>query len=67
MTADHETGGMSIHDPPVHSGTVVETRFSTDDHTMEMVPIFAFGPGAAAFGGLHDNTFIGITLIEYVK
>ncbi len=67
MTADHETGGMALHDTPEHSSMTVSPRFTTDGHTMEMVPIFAFGPGAGPFGGICDNTFIGSTLIEYVK
>jgi alkaline phosphatase len=67
MTADHETGGVSLHETPIDSSTVVKPEFSTDDHTMEMVPIFVFGPGAAAFGGIHDNTFIGAALIEFVR
>ena len=66
MTADHETGGFALHDSTTHSSRMVDPVFSTDEHTMEMVPIFAFGPGAEAFGGIHDNTFIGVTLIEYL-
>ena len=46
---------------------MVEPVFTSDDHTMEMVPIFAFGPGAEVFGGIHDNTFIGAALIDFVK
>jgi len=45
----------------------VDPAFTSGDHTMEMVPLFAYGPGAEAFGGIHDNTFIGVTLIEYLK
>jgi alkaline phosphatase len=67
MTADHETGGVSLHETPMDSSTVVKPEFSTDNHTMEMVPIFVFGPGAETFGGIHDNTFIGLTLIKYVR
>ena len=67
MTSDHETGGFALHESPGHSGRMVEPAFTSDDHTMEMVPILAYGPGAGAFGGIHDNTFIGATLIEYVK
>ncbi len=67
MTSDHETGGLALHATPIDSSCVVKPEFTSDDHTMEMVPIFAFGPGSAAFGGIHDNTFIGATLIDYVK
>ena len=67
MTSDHETGGMSLHDAGPHSSRAGKAEFTSDDHTMEMVPLFAFGPGAGTFGGIHDNIFIGLTLIEYVR
>lgn len=67
MTADHETGGMSLQGSYESSSVEIRPEFSSGDHTMEMVPIFAFGPGSEVFGGLHDNTFIGITLIDYVR
>lgn len=54
VTADHETGGMSIP-PPSRMGHLVEA-FSTNSHTATMVPLLAWGPGAAAFGGIMDNT-----------
>ena len=66
MTSDHETGGFALYESPMDSSRV-ETAFTSDDHTVEMVPIFAYGPGAEAFGGIHDNTFVGATLIEYLK
>lgn len=66
MTADHETGGMALHEIQKDSSMTVLPQFTTDEHTMEMVPIFAFGPGAELFGGIHDNTFIGNTLIGFV-
>jgi len=67
MTSDHETGGLALLANPAYSSSTVLYEFATTDHTMAMVPIFAYGPGAEVFGGIHDNTFIGITLIEYVK
>lgn len=67
MTSDHETGGFALHESSKHSGRKVDPAFTSDDHTMEMVPLFAYGPGAEAFGGIHDNTFIGVTLIDYLK
>jgi alkaline phosphatase len=67
MTSDHETGGMSLNEPPLHSSMAVKPAFTSGDHTMEMVPIFAYGPGSGLFGGIHDNTFIGTTLISFVK
>jgi alkaline phosphatase len=67
MTSDHETGGMSVNGAGGYSSNGARAAFTTGDHTMELVPLTAFGPGAEPFGGIHDNTFIGIKLIEYVK
>ena len=67
VTADHETGGMSILDGSLADKTVTKTEFESQGHTAEMVPLFAYGPGAEALGGFKDNTDIGKQLIEYVK
>jgi len=67
VTADHETGGLALLEAEGRSDTDVEPRFTTANHTMAMVPLLAFGPGAEAFGGIHDNTFLGITMIGYVR
>jgi len=55
VTADHETGGLSITGGDVADNTV-SGSFSTNGHTAEMVPVFAFGPGAGAFAGVQQNT-----------
>jgi alkaline phosphatase len=55
VTADHETGGLSITGGDVEDRTVLGS-FSTKGHTAEMVPVFAFGPGAGAFAGVQQNT-----------
>lgn len=57
VTADHETGGYSINGGNQKKGEV-EGKFTTDYHTATMVPIFAYGPGAASFTGIMDNTEI---------
>jgi alkaline phosphatase len=67
VTADHETGAMSLLDGSIADKTVSKIEFESHGHSGEMVPLFAFGPGAAVFGGIKDNTFIGKTLIEYVR
>lgn len=54
VTADHETGGL--HLTGGGSASDVKLAWSTDDHTADPVPIFAFGPGAEAFAGVLDNT-----------
>lgn len=57
VTADHETGGLSLTDwdkarnqPAMH--------FSTGHHTGIPVPVFAYGPGAEMFSGAYQNTAI---------
>jgi alkaline phosphatase len=55
VTADHETGGLSITGGAVEDSTVTGS-FSTNGHTAVMVPVFAFGPGAGAFSGVQQNT-----------
>lgn len=57
ITADHETGGLSIPGGELKS-TKSEGKFSTPDHTAIPVPLYAFGPGAGQFFGLIDNTDI---------
>jgi alkaline phosphatase len=56
VTADHETGGMSITGPDKDSAEKFKVVFSTTGHTAVNVPIFAFGPGAGIFSGVMDNT-----------
>lgn len=56
VTADHETGGMSIEQGSTMDSLVI--KFSTGYHTAAMVPLFAYGPGAQQFSGILDNTDI---------
>ena len=57
ITADHETGGVTIIDGDIQSHKV-KLNFSTKGHTAVMVPVYAFGPGADKFIGIYDNTDI---------
>lgn len=57
VTADHETGGLTLPAGNLENGTL-EARFSTDDHTGCMVPVFAYGPGAIYFSGIFQNTAV---------
>ena len=41
--------------------------YTTGGHTAQMVPLFASGPGAAAFGGMIDNYRVGQMLLEIVR
>jgi len=55
ITADHETGGVTITGGDIKTHGV-RLSFSTTDHTAVMVPVYAFGPGADKFTGIYDNT-----------
>ncbi len=55
ITADHETGGVSLPQGDVASSTV-ELGFHSDDHTGIMVPIFAYGAQSDKFRGVYENT-----------
>lgn len=63
VTADHETGGLSIIDPGGRY-TKTEFNFSNGSHSPLLVPIFAFGPGADDFTGIMDNTDIMKKVLE---
>ncbi len=63
VTADHETGGLSLLE---EEGRAV-AKYTTADHTSALVPLFAFGPGAERFGGIHQNTEVGRMLREVVE
>ncbi len=66
VTADHETGGLSLfgRNP---DGSDLHAKWSSDDHTASLVPLFAFGPGADRFGGLHRNDEVGRMLQELIE
>ena len=57
VTADHETGGLTLIDGDLQTGEV-KVKFSTNGHSGVMVPVYAFGPGAAEFTGIYENSDI---------
>lgn len=57
VTADHETGGLSLLDGDIEKG-VSQMTFATGNHSGCMVPVFSFGPGADWFSGVQQNTDI---------
>ena len=57
VTADHETGGLTLVDGDLNEGRIV-CKFSTGSHSGVMVPVYAFGPGAEEFTGIYENTDI---------
>jgi alkaline phosphatase len=57
VTADHETGGLALTLNKENPKTFIP-RFTYKKHTGIMVPVFAYGPGAAEFAGIYENTAI---------
>lgn len=66
VTADHETGGLSLIGDDISKG-IVHAAFTSGDHTGVCVPVFAFGPGAENFTGFMENTEIANKLKAYFK
>lgn len=63
VTADHETGGLSIIGGNMEDGSI-EASFGTGHHSSVMVPVFAYGPGAELFTGINENTSIFDNMME---
>ncbi len=63
VTADHETGGLSIIGGDISKGTV-EGHFSTAHHTPVMVPVFTYGTGAEDFSGIYENTELYVKMMK---
>jgi alkaline phosphatase len=61
VTADHETGGLTIPSGSI-KGSDVKVCWSTGGHTGSPVPVYAFGPGAQRFAGVYDNTELSMKL-----
>lgn len=66
VTADHETGGLTLVDGDLNEGKIV-CKFSTGSHSGVMVPIYAFGPGAENFTGIIENTDIANRIMDLLK
>ena len=66
VTADHETGGLTLLDGSIAKGYVLGD-FSTNDHTGTPVPVFAYGPHSADFRGVYNNTEIFKKLLALIN
>ena len=78
VTADHETGGMSVdlnssgwsdEDGPflMPDGTPFFINWSTTDHTDADVPTTAKGPLSEALVGVHENTYIYDLMLKNIR
>ncbi len=54
VTADHETGGLSL-DAGSIAKRQITPHFSSTHHSGIMVPVFAYGPGSELFQGTMEN------------
>ena len=66
VTADHETGGVSIPQGDLERREV-ELAFHSDDHTGILVPLFAYGARSSAFAGVYNNTEIFHRLLKVIQ
>jgi alkaline phosphatase len=66
ITADHETGGLTLLDASAAHGEITGS-FSTNDHTNIMVPVFAYGPQSGRFKGVYQNTEIFHKILKVLK
>jgi alkaline phosphatase len=66
ITADHETGGMTLLDGDYKTGKVV-AKYTTEGHSGISVPIFAFGPSAEEFRGFMENTDIAKKIMQLLN
>ncbi len=65
VTADHETGGLTLLDGDLETGHILAV-YNSDDHTPTVVPVFAYGPGSDAFRGTYVNVEIPRTIKKLV-
>ncbi|GGH07105.1 alkaline phosphatase [Mucilaginibacter phyllosphaerae] len=66
VTADHETGGLTLLDGDISKGYVLGD-FSTNDHTGTPVPVFAYGLHSGDFRGVYSNTQIFNKILKLIK
>ena len=62
VTADHETGGYAINNGSEMGR--IDGAFTSDYHTADLIPVFAYGPGAERFSGIYENTAIFDKMVQ---
>ena len=63
VTADHETGGLTMIDPQGHYSNV-SFNYSTRSHTCLPVIVYAYGPGAELFTGWMQNNELKAKILK---
>ena len=66
VTADHATGGLTLLDGSLPDRSV-KVNFSTKGHNGILVPVYAYGPHAEEFVGIHENAEIGQIIRKLLK
>lgn len=66
VLADHETGGLTLLDGDLKSGSV-SGNFASKGHSGIMVPVYAYGPGAVEFSGIYENTEIFHKIVKLLN
>ena len=66
VTADHACGGLTLLKGSLEDHKV-QVHFSTKGHNGILVPVYAYGPHAEEFAGIHENEEIGQLVRKYIK
>ena len=65
VTADHETAGFAINNGSTRKELAV--AFTSNGHTADLIPVFAYGPKSELFNGIYDNTEINKKMREALR
>lgn len=66
ITSDHMTGALIITDGSAEQGRM-KGKMMVNHHHGYMVPVYAFGPGAARFATIRDNTEFFSSVLNLIK
>ncbi len=66
VTADHETGAMSVTGGSEATG-MVKGNFASKGHSAIMVPVYAYGPQSQLFGGIYQNTELSNRIRQLIE
>ena len=66
VTADHATGAITLQDGNLEEG-LIGVHFASEAHNGIAVPVYAWGPGSAAFTGIRENAEWGQLIESFVK
>ena len=66
ITADHSTGGLTLINGNLAERSV-KVHFSTKGHNSILVPVYAYGPHAEEFEGVHENAEVAAIIRRLMK